>query len=184
MEAVIHENQIPNETELRPLELQIREIQNRLKKQEPENLKFIHWLRAAKPTDLEERAKRISDDVSSRIDCTQCGNCCRAYEVTLRSKDVHRLATHLNFQTGDFVRAYLKKDFQGEFVFKQKPCAFLKKNSCSVYEARPSVCRSYPHFGKAGLLNEIWRWLGDAANCPIVYHTFEQLKAHYSEQSA
>lgn len=170
------------EPEIPSIALQLRNIQNHLKKEEAQNLKFIHWLRSTKPADLELRAKAISDSVATQIDCTQCGNCCRAYEVTVRSKDIPRLATHLDLQTNEFVRAYLKKDNQGEFIFKQKPCPFLKKNSCTVYDARPTVCRSYPHFGKAGLLNELWRWLGDAGNCPIVYHTFEKLKAHYSEQ--
>ena len=101
-----------------------------------------------------------------------CGDCCRGLnegEVYLYLEDIIKLANHLNL-TGKvglrkFARKYLtitkntfywresgaprgknyKVDTLGfRFVGDDEHCQFLENNRCTVHEARPFQCRSFP----------------------------------------
>lgn len=80
--------------------------------------------------------------------------CCRDVDLTLYPYDVLRLKSALAIDSEEFIRehTYLVR---GENPFfptvklkladeKSKPCPFLKSDGCSVYNDRPSACRTYP----------------------------------------
>ncbi len=80
--------------------------------------------------------------------------CCRDVDLTLYPYDVLRLKTALCIDSEQFVRehTYLVR---GENPFfptvklkladeKSKPCPFLTNDGCTVYDNRPSACRTYP----------------------------------------
>lgn len=92
--------------------------------------------------------------------CTQCGACCRQVKdsVMLESLDAYRLARHLR-QTQDkamdmekFLLQYAHPIslnagfpiFVLNTVGPQNTCVFLKKDLCSVQEAKTRACRLYP----------------------------------------
>ncbi len=74
----------------------------------------------------------------------------------------------------------MKKDGEGDLVFKQKPCSFLKNNKCGVYNSRPQLCRKYPYLDQGHFLETLGRVLGNLSICPIVFNTFELLKLKFT----
>jgi hypothetical protein len=84
-----------------------------------------------------------------RFECQGTGRCCTSRGsygyVYLTLKDRRRLAEHLKISTLSFTRRYCSKT-SGHFHLKdfRKDCQFLKGKGCSVYEARPTQCRTWP----------------------------------------
>ena len=91
--------------------------------------------------------------------CRLCGNCCRDLRGNLMPEqlDAYRLARFLRERgevefMEDFYTKYTYPDMlEGFFpvflintVDPDDSCVFLKDGRCSVYEARPRVCRLYP----------------------------------------
>jgi len=92
--------------------------------------------------------------------CQLCGGCCRhvADSIMLEPMDAYNLARYLREQgetvagtedaLGQYAHAaWLAKSlpiFLLNTVGTVDACAFLKDGRCSVYEARPRVCRTYP----------------------------------------
>jgi len=92
--------------------------------------------------------------------CRLCGGCCRYVKdsIMLKPIDVYRLARYLREQgepvsgTEDVLANYAHASwledrfpiFLLNTVGSMDVCVFLKKGRCSVYEARPHVCRMYP----------------------------------------
>lgn len=77
----------------------------------------------------------------------KCGACCSTYKVVrITAYDVERIIKRTSY---DF--EYLKgiiglKDKDGNFFMNSYPngCPFLKKNKCTIYEARPDACYLFP----------------------------------------
>lgn len=104
------------------------------------------------------KAVAVNAQISFR--CRQCGDCCRYVKdsIMLEPMDAYRLARHLRERgepvsgTEDVLAQYahaawLTEEFPVFLLNTEGPlevCAFLKAGRCSVYEARPRVCRIYP----------------------------------------
>lgn len=85
-----------------------------------------------------------------RFECQpDCGACCTDHEdyayVYLEEDDVKRLAAFLELERDDFLDGYATVD-DGHVVLKmERPeCPFLEGTRCTVYEARPAQCRTFP----------------------------------------
>jgi len=84
-----------------------------------------------------------------RFECQGTGRCCVAHtgygHVYLTLEDRRRFARHFKISTLSFTRRYCSKT-DGHFHLKRitGPCEFLEGKSCSVYEARPAQCRTWP----------------------------------------
>lgn len=86
-----------------------------------------------------------------KFECQGSGNCCTSHGefgfVFLTLEDRRRFAKHLGLSTAAFTKTYCElKD--GVWHLKEDPknpdCMFLKNKRCSVYEARPTQCRTWP----------------------------------------
>lgn len=90
---------------------------------------------------------------------------------------VRRLAAHLGVPPQQLVRDHLERaeDAPGH-MFRSLPCPFLADNRCSVYEARPDDCRSFPHLHKDEFLSRLIAVVENCSICPIVYNVYELLK--------
>jgi len=116
----------------------------------------------------------ITRDLANGIEfsCQMCGKCCTGFnegEVYLYKEDILRLANHLSLKGSkglrEFAEKYLKivndsffwkepeaqrgktyrfKSLGFRFTGEDEHCHFLKNNKCSVHEARPFQCRSFP----------------------------------------
>lgn len=97
-----------------------------------------------------------------RFKCTGCGDCCTGGPgyVWVNRADIAQLAQAVNMNQGEFedrfvrdigVRKSLKEYPNGDCVFFNN-----KTRKCSVYEARPRQCRTWPFWDSNIRTPEAW----------------------------
>lgn len=154
------------------------QIQRLGEKQRDENVRFRAWMK--RHNFVERRFKAIAQGVEAAIDCTECANCCRVATTQINERDAEHLAKHLGMRLADFLRDYTVTVPEEGLILKRNEngCVFLEGNLCSVYEARPGTCSTFPHLvkGNGSLLSRMWHMPDRAVYCPIVYNTLEQFK--------
>ena len=89
-----------------------------------------------------------------QFDCAKCpGFCCSIYEVVaVTDRDLARLAKHHGLGVKAAEKKFTRKSGDDRVLRRKKDallgstCRFLDqdKRNCSIYEARPTVCRGYP----------------------------------------
>ena len=95
-----------------------------------------------------------------QYNCRKCpGYCCSYPLIPLDKRDVERLAKHFGLPY-KLARAKFTKVAHGrKYAMRRKKdtvygriCRFFdtEKRCCTVYKARPSVCRSFPGAGRCG----------------------------------
>ena len=131
--------------------------------------KRINKLKKINPRMLDKWFHEAHDDAFSRIDCLECGNCCRTTGPLLTDKDIQRLAAHLGMKDVEFSDRYVRVDEDGDQIFKSMPCPFLgEDNYCSVYDSRPKACRDYPHTDRVKQHQLLDLHLKNIMICPAV----------------
>lgn len=98
-----------------------------------------------------------------RYDCSKCpGYCCSYGRIVVTERDIARLARHFSLPVDAarerFSYHYRTKDVD-EWILRHRKdtvfesvCRFLDPETrrCTVYEARPAVCREYPLASRCG----------------------------------
>jgi len=119
---------------------------------------------------------QLHEDAFSKIDCLQCGNCCKSHSPRFKQPDIKRIAKSLRIKEGELVDRYLRIDNEGDYVVKSTPCPFLNEdNTCHIYEDRPSDCRRYPYTDEDVLLKRVPLTLKNSVVCPAVFTVLEKL---------
>ena len=107
------------------------------------------------------KRKPLAIPVRVQYDCTKCpGYCCTYSEIEIGKRDIERLAKHfgLDFATAErrFTKLHPKTGapllrHRADEIF-QTACMFLdlEKRRCTVYAARPGVCRQFPDSRRCG----------------------------------
>jgi Fe-S-cluster containining protein len=95
-----------------------------------------------------------------QYNCGKCpGYCCSYPLIPLDKRDVERLAKHHDMTFEVARKAFTKVEHGRKYAMRRKKdtvfgrvCRFFdtKKRRCTVYKARPSVCRSFPGGGRCG----------------------------------
>ncbi|UCD28909.1 MAG: YkgJ family cysteine cluster protein [Planctomycetota bacterium] len=150
------------------------------KELEEENWSFHNFIKHSfrlNHSRVDAVAKRYGEAAEKEMDCTTCGACCRVNTIPVDEKDVKRLAKHLKLSQDQFYKQYITENEFGETAIDTAPCPFLEGNLCSVYDARPDVCRKYPYIG-GNIRTRSLAILERASTCPIVFEMLEQLKKH------
>lgn len=84
-----------------------------------------------------------------RFKCTGCGECCTGSPgyVFLSERDLTVLALHADLNVEEFSKRYVRI-VDGQAALIDSPgsdaCVFLEKGKCTVYDARPIQCRTFP----------------------------------------
>ena len=117
----------------------------------------------------------IAAEVEKEIDCKLCANCCRQTVVTVSSAEIEEMARYLRVDPMNVVHTYLDA---GVLKSGVDGCVFLDGNLCMIYDARPRVCREFPHLrgvkqSPATAMDAVCR---RSAICPIVFNALEQYK--------
>ena len=108
-----------------------------------------------------------------RFTCTGCGKCCAGStgSVSLTRSDLERLASFFRQPVAWFAQKYTHL-IKGRRVLNDRgsihDCIFLTGRSCSVHEARPTQCRTYPWW--AGNLQDAESWQEEADVCEGINH--------------
>lgn len=144
-----------------------------------ENERFRRFLKSHDYSD--RRLRKMAEEIEGEIDCSACANCCRVATVQVMERDAERLARHLGIGVAEFVRNYtIESEEEGRILRRvESGCVFLAGNSCQVYEARPDVCRRFPHLvrGAGSIASRMWQFIDRACYCPIVYNALEAFKS-------
>ncbi len=148
--------------------------------EEGENLKFRDILKDEGRFDQDE-FNRIVEEVERHIDCTACANCCKALLTVLTGDDVGRISQHLRIPREEFIAKFTREDEAEGLVLRGLPCAFLRDNRCTIYEARPAGCAGYP-FLKKDLPWKTITFFSNARACPIAFNVLQEAKEQYLEQ--
>lgn len=149
------------------------------RRKEGENFRFRTYVKFRvnlEDESLDSVVRETTDEVWSHIDCLACANCCKTLQPVLDLDDIQRLAKRLGISAKKFEQQYVARAPGGDWVIKRAPCPFLDGNACSVYEDRPKACKDYPYLHSEGFRQRMLNAIENAASCPIVYNTMEQLK--------
>jgi uncharacterized protein len=145
---------------------------------EIENLRFKELLLSGNPALIDGLVFKLNEDITPKIDCTACGNCCRSLMINVDTNDAARLASHLNISKESFYRKYVEESSEGTLaVMNTIPCHFLADNKCTVYEARPAECREFPGLHQPGFTTRLFATFMHYGRCPIIFNVIEALKA-------
>jgi len=121
--------------------------------------------------------QELHEDEFSRIDCLDCGNCCRTTGPLITKKDIERISKHLKQKPDDFIQQYLRLDEENDYIFKTMPCPFLgNDNYCFIYDFRPKACREFPHTDRKRFYQILNITMKNIPVCPAVYNIVEDLK--------
>jgi Fe-S-cluster containining protein len=107
-----------------------------------------------------KNGKTFPIPVRVQYSCSKCpAYCCTYTEIEVTARDVARLAKHFGVSVGEAQERYTKVDSKGTRMMRHRKdrifnstCMLLDqdKRRCTVYEARPGVCRKYPDSTKCG----------------------------------
>lgn len=99
-------------------------------------------------------------DPKPKYDCSKCpGFCCSYPVIALDKRDVERLGRHHGLTFEEARKAFTRADHGQKYILRRKKdphfgriCRFFdtKARRCTIYKARPSVCRSFPGEGRCG----------------------------------
>ena len=149
-------------------------------KQYQANKEFLKKLKAKSPKDLDDQFRILHDEAFQKIDCLDCGNCCKTTSPIFIDTDVDRIAKHLKMSPAAFSEKYLRTDEDNFQVLKTAPCSFLgDDNYCHIYEQRPRACREYPHTNRKRMTQILDLTLENTVICPAVEQIVDKLKAIY-----
>ena len=91
--------------------------------------------------------------------CSKCpGYCCSYQIIPVTKRDLERLAKHFGVSMTEAKKKFVVKNDEehladGDYKMRRKAdehfgkvCRFFdtEKRGCTVYKARPSICRAYP----------------------------------------
>lgn len=93
-------------------------------------------------------------------DCLKCpGYCCSYPVIALTKRDVKRLAKHHDMSYEAAIEKFTKDDHGHKRIMRRKKdehfgriCRFFDTEArrCTVYEARPEICREFPNEKRCG----------------------------------
>jgi len=164
-----------DETEIFSTDL--KEIEKMYKSDSSSNIEFKDFLKSGKLDN--KRFLKIVREVEEKIDCTECGNCCKVLKIPVNEEDIKRISNSLKISSEEFITKYVEENSKGK-KFLHKPCNFLENNKCTIYEVRPEECKKYPNLDKDITIRTIG-FLSNAEMCPIVFNVLENSKDEFCE---
>lgn len=92
----------------------------------------------------------LKPEILKEFRCSGCGECCRwGGAVLLTDEDIRNMAAFLGLNEEEFIERHtrLASNRKQLALLDQADgsCAWLKGDDCSVYEARPEQCKSFPY---------------------------------------
>jgi Fe-S-cluster containining protein len=106
-----------------------------------------------------DKPKKNGRTLHVLFNCSKCPAYCCSYDrVEVTKRDLLRIAKHFGISYKEAEKRYTKIAFgdrvlrhQKDHIFK-RVCQFLdtKERRCTIYHARPTVCREYPDSLRCG----------------------------------
>lgn len=99
----------------------------------------------------ENKEKDLFYEQGLKFECQGSGKCCTSHGefgfVFLTKEDRVRFAKHLKLSLREFQKKYCdqtREIWHLKEIAGRADCIFLSEKRCSVYEARPGQCRTWP----------------------------------------
>ncbi|MEO8711495.1 MAG: YkgJ family cysteine cluster protein [Parafilimonas sp.] len=140
--------------------------------------KYLRRVAKLNPEGLDMYAEQLNAEVWKEVDCVSCANCCKTMTPTFSTKDIRRIAKHLNMRPKDFKERWLKYEKKDkDWVNKKQPCQFLdlSTNMCSIYEVRPADCAGFPHLTKKKMVDYMHMHQQNILYCPATFKMVEKM---------
>jgi Fe-S-cluster containining protein len=135
---------------------------------------------------------KINDDILCRIEllrslqesfvCRRCGECCKRHEaIAFTENDILQVSQQKNISPQDFREQFGlipvhnpgNLDYYHLPIEKGAACPFYSDRACSIYDARPKVCRGFPFLTSENIENAFKMRdviaLGDKCQAAIVH---------------
>lgn len=158
------------------MELDLNKIERLAEEKEEENLRFRIFLKGYDHYEVDKIVHQLNEKYLKEIDCTECANCCKELAPALSLEETKKIAKHLELSYEEFEENYIERKTAEGIILKGWECPFLNENSCSIYDYRPEVCRSYPHLHKDNINHRLLNLINNTFICPIAYNIMEDLK--------
>lgn len=97
-----------------------------------------------------------------RFKCTECGQCCTGAPgaVWISDEEISNLCQLLNLDKETLETKYLRR-ISGRWALQERnpnyDCVFLDGKKCTVYQARPLQCRTFPFWPGSVQSPEAWK---------------------------
>lgn len=166
------------------MEINPAKIKKLAKEKADENWEFRIFLKQInmRSEEVDAVVHRIYQEIASKIDCKSCANCCKELLPLVDEEDIETMSQLLGYSVDHFKEQYIVEDEEeGGYTFNKRPCPFLE-DICVCGDFRPKECKSFPHLHKEGFVFRLISVVQNCSVCPIVFHTYEQLKGelwHY-----
>jgi uncharacterized protein len=118
-----------------------------------------------------------------RFSCTQCGNCCTGPPgaVWFNAEEGAAMAARLSLSEAEFYQRYAYRiDDHWSLIERETEhgfdCIFLDRTTiagkaiCSLYEARPTQCRTWPFWPENLKTRRHWESVKRHTPCPGMGH--------------
>jgi len=157
------------------LETNLNYIHKQAVIREDENYRFRRYLKSQSADKIDKIVHRLHHEITRRIDCTTCGNCCEKLAPNFSEEEVDYLAKIEKISSKDYIKKYCVVE-DGDIYLKTEPCRYLKDKNCTIFENMPIKCSTFPYTKKPNFTGRLYSMIEFYAICPIVYNIMEILK--------
>ncbi|MFZ5430592.1 MAG: YkgJ family cysteine cluster protein [Bacteroidota bacterium] len=161
-----------------PIELDLSKIERLSIQRESENFAFRMFLKGLDSIVVDRKVHRLHREVTARINCLDCGNCCNSLMPRVEEEEIQFLAELDKVSIEDYTRDHLDEDkYEASLFIKSSPCRYLDGKRCTIYDHRPKECREYPYTHRRRFVFRTLSMISNYSICPIVFNIIENLKA-------
>ena len=140
----------------------------------------------------------LNDDILCRIEllkslqesfvCKLCGECCKQESIAFTEADIINVSQKKNLSSTEFIETYHLSSIKipGDLEFYRLTigelgvCPFCSDQRCTIYDARPQVCRGFPFLTPENVQNafKMNNVIKLGSNCKTA---IEQMERFYSK---
>jgi uncharacterized protein len=155
----------------------LKDFRQNAQRRKEQNLLFLKKISSKNNRKIDDIAEKLHDEAFEKIDCRDCGNCCKTTSPRFNTADIRRISAHVGLSESAFEQKYLQFDEDGDRVVKTLPCPFLDAdNACSIYEVRPKDCQEYPHTNKKAFAERVRLNHNNTLVCPVAFYIVEKMR--------
>ncbi|PLX08687.1 MAG: hypothetical protein C0596_05125 [Marinilabiliales bacterium] len=144
------------------IEINLEKFRQLVEAKREENQRFRFFLEKQNPKPIDEIVHRLNREVTAKVDCVQCGNCCHNIRPVATDEELLQYVKPENLEELRYAYSIVCKNLNG--------------NACTIYPNRYFECRAFPYLDRENFIQRIVGVLNNYELCPIVYHVVEELK--------